>query len=431
MRKYQTRTYRERSPAAHSPKSRAERPGRPSASGEAIGTIGGCTATLITEYAALTAAHCVTNGQRRTFILPNGRGSIDGTAIQHPLFGQLHWFSYDYAIVQFDASIYETGTVNASGLTPMPVSAKTLRAGDGAFMYGYGGFGGDCSEPSDGQARYRWIAISDVSEDWHYAYRNSEAGICPGDSGGPLVVDDNGWKVAGVNSWTGGDASHFKSSYMAFDWIREHASGPDLPGDTWGNCVLYTNWTDGAYLSIRGNLPSFDSYPAYDNATSTVWVRKGFKATLYDGAGYSGDRLYAADGFVGSRCNEFGCVYELEGTAADDSASSLTCESVLPQDTWGHCVYYNRFGDGGYYSTQGNASSFSGEFAYWNNRASQIWVKKGHTAEVFPDPSYGGTNYWRSVIFNGERGNWCNASGCLHDLVGTVAEKTASSITCQ
>ncbi len=51
---------------------------------EAIGHIGGCTATLISPYAALTAGHCVTDGSRRTFTLPNGRGSITGTVLLHP-----------------------------------------------------------------------------------------------------------------------------------------------------------------------------------------------------------------------------------------------------------------------------------------------------------------------------------------------------------
>lgn len=63
----------------------------PSGAYEAIGRIHGCTATLISEYAVLTAAHCVTNGSSVRFTLPNGRGSVTGVAQHHPLFNELKW----------------------------------------------------------------------------------------------------------------------------------------------------------------------------------------------------------------------------------------------------------------------------------------------------------------------------------------------------
>jgi V8-like Glu-specific endopeptidase len=396
---------------------------------EAIGQIGNCTATLISPWAALTAGHCVTNGSRRTFTLPNGRGSIQGTVTVHPEYEKIKWQSHDYAVIRFDRSIYDTSGVNTSGLTPMPVSASTLEVSDGVYLAGYGGFGASCQSGGDGQFRRAYTLIDEVNEDWHYGMDDATVGLCPGDSGGPLVVwESDAWRVAGVNSWTSGNWSYVKSAYMVFDWIRQNSSGPGLPGNTWGQCVMYRDGADGAYLSVQGNHANFAA--AHDNVASTVWVKKGYRATLFDNQSFVA-QLGAYDGFTGTRCNEFGCVYDLRGTAADNRASSIQCQSSLPADTWGWCVGYERFGNGGYYSVQGDTASFTGDHAIWSNRFSQLWVKKGRTAEIFPNPSFAASPYWTSVKYTGSSGGQCNAYGCLHDLVGTAVERQASSMRCR
>lgn len=396
---------------------------------EAIGHIGNCTATLISPYAALTAGHCVTDGTRRTFTLPNGRGSVPGTAVVHPQYEAIKWQSHDYAVIRFDRSIYETAGVNSAGLSPMAVTTTSFKVGGRVYLAGYGGFGTNCASGGDGQFRYASTAIDEVNEDWHYGMNDATVGLCPGDSGGPLVVfENNAWRIAGVNSWMAGTWSYAKPSYMAADWIRQSASGPGLPGNTWGHCVMYRDGTNGGYLSVQGNHASFAA--AHDNVASTVWVKKGYRATLFDGQNFV-TQLGAYDGFNGARCNEFGCVFDLRGSAADNKASSVKCESTLPGNTWGHCVGYERFGNGGYYSIQGDTPSFSGEHAFWNNRFSQIWVKKGHTAQIFPNPSYAASPYWSSRTYSGTSGTWCNAQGCLHDLTGTTVERQASSLRCR
>ncbi|HMJ15648.1 MAG TPA: trypsin-like serine protease [Polyangiaceae bacterium] len=396
---------------------------------EAIGSIGNCTATLISPYAALTAGHCVTNGTRRTFTLPNARGSIQGTAVQHPFYEAIKWQSHDYALIQFDKSIYETAGVNSSGLTPLPVSSTSFKVGDAVYLAGYGGFGTSCASGSDGKFRYASTTIDEVNEDWHYGMSDPVVGLCPGDSGGPLVVyENNAWRTAGVNSWIAEPWSYVKPTYMAWDWIRENASGPGLPGDTWGHCVMYRDVTSGAYLSVQGNHPSFAA--AHDNVASTIWVKKGYRARLFDGQNYV-TPLGVHDGYTGSRCNDFGCIYDLSGSTADNKTSSIQCESTLPADTWGWCVGYDRFNNGGYYSVQGDVASFTGANAFWNNRFSQLWIKKGRSAEIFPNPSYAGSPYWTSRKYTGDTGGQCNAYGCLHDLTGTTLERQASSLRCR
>jgi hypothetical protein len=34
------------------------------------------------------------------------------------------------------------------------------------------------------------------------------------------------------------------------------------------------------------------------------------------------------------------------------------------------------------------------------------------------------------VTYDGDSGDACNSYGCLHDLVGTIGERSASSINC-
>jgi hypothetical protein len=92
---------------------------------------------------------------------------------------------------------------------------------------------------------------------------------------------------------------------------------------------------------------------------------------------------------------------------------------------------------GTYLSTQGNLPSFDSNPG-WNNAAAQIWVKRGRHAQIFPFENYqGGTPdpsgsapYWSSATYDGDTGDACNSFGCLHDLIGTVGERTASSIKC-
>ncbi len=401
---------------------------------EAVGRISGCTATLISPYAALTAAHCGSNGSSKTLTLENGRGSITGTMLHHPKFGDIKWLSYDYALIKFPQSIYQTPGLNASGIRIPKLASETLGEDEWALMYGYGRFGSSCQNSSDEQPRYAYGQIDDVDEDWHYRVRDSSVGSCPGDSGGPLFHFDGDWMVVGVTSWGDGIDSFWKSSHVAYDWIKENSQDPSLPGDTWGGCVYYKDaGAGGAWLSTRGNQPSLVSIHNgnYNQSISSIWVRKGYRAEVYDYTNYS-THLGSYRGFSGTKCDEHGCLHELSGTAANNDASSLKCALDVPDSPWGNCILYDRKGDGAYLSTRNDQPSFTGGSSFWNNRATQLFVKAGHSARLYPSANYANNlpDHQVSMFFSGNNGDWCNSDGCLHDLVGTHMENAASSIDC-
>ena len=152
-------------------------------------------------------------------------------------------------------------------------------------------------------------------------------------------------------------------------------------------------------------------------------MKKGFEAVLYDTALY-GTELTRRNGFTGSSCNEYGCFYDLTGSYADNKASSATCRSALPKATTGNCIGYDRFGDGGSYSTTGNVSSISAGF---NNKISSLWVKKGYHAGLYANAGYTDLR----AFVDGSAGALCNSYGCLHDLSGTLADDRASSVQCE
>lgn len=209
------------------------------------------------------------------------------------------------------------------------------------------------------------------------------------------------------------------------------SGAPNLPGDTWGHCVGYDTDIGGNYFSWRGNYSLSGENAWWNNRISKVWVKKGYRATLYNSTNYTSS-LITLDGFNGDNCNDFGCAYELAGTYANNAASSVKCEQDLPGDTWGHCVLYDRYGDGSYYSLRSDLPSFIGQNAWWNNRASHLWVRKGHTAKLYPAPNYQNNPGAHQTVqtYSGSSGDWCNSYGCLHDLVGTQAENSTSSVKC-
>jgi hypothetical protein len=333
--------------------------------------------------------------------------------------------AYDYATIQFDKSY--RSVVSSPDVQPVGVAENTLKVDHSAYLVGYGRTGDNCEIAGDGQKRWVYLPVKTVTEDWDYRFSSPTKHSCPGDSGGPALAAIGGaLQVVGVASWKDeSGTSIYKSSAPGADWIKEHSGPQNLPGNTWGNCVYYTDYAQNDYYSTQTNAAAFTgTYSRFDNSISQIWVKKGFEATIYDSANY-GSELSKLNGYVGQACNEFGCLHELSGTAANDRTSSATCVSALPTDTWGKCVYYDRFGNR-YYSTQGNTPEFAGTYATWNNKISQVWVRRGYNARL-----YGAANYqdFRRTLA-GTSGRACNAFGCLHELVGTTNDNVASSFEC-
>ena len=153
---------------------------------EAIGTIPGCTATLIAHDLVLTAAHCVcAEGERHqcsnraTFtlhdVLPVSSQrrdiSIDGDVRVHPSYdgrgimdgkGRRSPENVDLAVIHLDTSVHQLAQV-----TPIPIEEPTNRPqeGDNLNLVGFGDTGHGCEDSNQEKIQMTlWINYIDRHE---------------------------------------------------------------------------------------------------------------------------------------------------------------------------------------------------------------------------------------------------------------------------
>jgi V8-like Glu-specific endopeptidase len=217
---------------------------------EAIGTIPGCTATLIGNSLVITAAHCVcpsdVNAQncdtRKTFTLHNvfpidnpatpvdesksrTDVTISGTVRVHPEYTQRGWLREDYAVIELDQPITDVAKV-----TPIPVEApqNIPFQGETLTLVGYGDTGVDCKGAGLGKMKMD-VPIAAIG--WGgISFKNAKLHSCPGDSGGPVLNSNK--RVVGVCSWgkhDSGDTTYRPTSY-AYNWIH------GIPQPKWSSC---------------------------------------------------------------------------------------------------------------------------------------------------------------------------------------------------
>lgn len=406
----------------------------PLTDGDGITQPSTCTATIISEYTALTAAHCGNHGATSTFTGFNSRGTITGIFLRDIRFSTPNWFGFDFAVIRFSTSIHNSSTFNGTGLTGFPVHERFVPTTTSMSLWGRGYTNSTCTSGAGPLNYALGITMTSFNEDWQYELTSSTYGGCKGDSGGPDVAVVGGQnRIVAVNSWITGNNSYFKPVYMASRWIYERSTSSDISGDLNVHCRIYDTGFGGASHSLydyqdQPNLALLGT--GWNNRISAIWVKKGFEFTGYDGTNYT-TYLGTGEGFAAGfgKCTKFGCYHDLMGTSMDNKFSSLKCDSALPGATWGDCILYDHGPDWSYLSLKGNHSSLASN--NWDNRASQIWVKHGHSAVVYPAEGYQATTYWGSSTLSGSgSGDLCNAFGCLHDLVETLNESTISSIQC-
>lgn len=208
---------------------------------EAVGTVPGCTATLVARRLVLTAAHCVCPSTvnatgcatRTTFTLhdvlpangvaPRRNIAIAGTVRVHPEYTQRGWLREDYAVVELD----QPATALAQ-VTPMAIEEphQIPLAGQTLTLVGYGATGANCSGPGLGKMK---MDVPVNASGWGgIQFQNAQMHSCPGDSGGPVLNASQ--HVVGVASWIDGASSTYRPTSYAYDWIV------GLPTPKWGSC---------------------------------------------------------------------------------------------------------------------------------------------------------------------------------------------------
>jgi V8-like Glu-specific endopeptidase len=196
----------------------------------AIGRVHGCSATLVSHEAVLTAAHCVCPtispvgcDTRASFTVDNVRladnpatawvdestlytpttMTFSGDVVVHPLFGEAGNAWNDHAIIQLDQPVYRW----AADVVPMPIAGPDRRPSldSWAIIAGYGYTGSVCQTVSSiGRVGNAHIYARDAN---FIKVDAMGVGGCPGDSGGPifdgdLVVLGNTYGgVAGQETW--------------------------------------------------------------------------------------------------------------------------------------------------------------------------------------------------------------------------------------
>ncbi|MFB3764714.1 MAG: trypsin-like serine protease [Methanotrichaceae archaeon] len=209
---------------------------------EAVGTTGGCTATLISDNLVLAAAHCFchrdTNNQlicdkRAVFTLhdvfpvDNPNTPIDESQIRqdvsiagnvriHPEFEMRGWQREDLAVIELDQP-----ASSVSKVKPIDVEYpyKTPMAEDILTLVGYCGGKTKADLPVESSS---WGGISFSNQNTNNIHS------CPGDSGGPIL--NSAQHVVGVASWFDQDHSVYRPTSYSYNWIF------GLPSPGWGTC---------------------------------------------------------------------------------------------------------------------------------------------------------------------------------------------------
>jgi hypothetical protein len=200
-----------------------------------VAEIGGCSATLVTRFALLTAAHCVCAdsqtwqgtcaaekpvsfydvvriGESTPSSIVTTTGSY---VIPYASYWATEWLSNDYAILR----LKHPSDSQVVGVSPITWETQVPTVGHAHTLVGYGNHGTNCTE-WDGKKRVgstnldQIFSYTNPIDGKYLVYNDTSIYACDGDSGGP-AFSVNG-KVVGVSSHGGtGSNSNYDPTYLA------------------------------------------------------------------------------------------------------------------------------------------------------------------------------------------------------------------------
>jgi len=259
--------------------------GKPDPAHHEVGSLGGCSSTLIGRKTVLTAAHCVRSLTRKYKFTTRGKATSSTRVKVHPNYDGNVSDDADIAIIHLEK--------NVPGVRPATLVDSALKAGEPLVMVGFG-----LTDQGLSGKKYVGDNRIDTLLDKTFTIINEKgAATCPGDSGGPSFAVRGGKEyLAGV---------HSRGTYppcgtlfgsgidvrvdVFLDWIKLEA-GADLykgePIDTTAPVVAITSPAAGASTTRTFTVEA----TATDNVAVTsveLWLNGTKQETLTGSSPFS------------------------------------------------------------------------------------------------------------------------------------------------